>query len=114
MILIVGSAASGKRAYAQSLGYGPEDMSPEADSPAPVLYDLQALVARDPEGAEALLPVLLKKEVVICNEVGSGIIPADPHQRRAREQTGRLCILLAQKAGRVLRLVCGIPQIIKE
>ena len=65
-------------------------------------------------GALALLPALLEKEIVICNEVGSGVIPMDPKQRQSREMTGRLCILLAQRAEKVVRLICGIPQIIKE
>lgn len=113
MILIIGSAASGKRGYAKSLGYTEADMSPALDD-RPVLYDLQELVARDPGGAEALLPALLEKEIVICNEVGSGVIPMDPKQRQSREMTGRLCILLARQAEKVVRLICGIPQIIKE
>lgn len=113
MILVIGSAASGKRDYVQSLGFTEADMSPELDS-GPVLYDLQALVARDPGEAEALLPALWEKEVVICNEVGSGVIPIDQKERQSREMTGRLCILLAQRAEKVVRLICGVPQIIKE
>lgn len=114
MILVIGSAASGKRDYVKSLGYGDGDFSAEINGAEPVVYDVQELVARAPAAAMELLPALMEKEVVICNEVGSGVIPIDRNQRETREQTGRLCILLAQRAEKVVRLVCGFPQIIKE
>jgi len=56
---------------------------------------------------------LIKKDVVICNEVGSGIIPVDRKTRLGREAVGRLCVLLAKKADAVVRMGCGIPNIIK-
>ena len=75
--------------------------------------DVEKLVADDPEGADGLLPALLKKEVVVCSEVGSGVIPIRYEQRQAREATGRLCIQLAARAEKVIRMVAGIPTIIK-
>lgn len=113
MILILGGAASGKRTYLDSLGYGPEDISDGVLDERKVLYGLEKLVFADPEGAEGLLPALLEKEAVACSEVGSGVIPLQYEQRRAREATGRLCVLLAQRADRVVRLVAGIPTVIK-
>jgi len=123
MILIIGGAASGKRTYAKSLGYREEDMADAAQDGQsvlavlgsyPVLYNLQDLVSLAPERADELLPELLKKDVVICNEVGSGVIPAVPRERAAREASGRLCVLLAQRADRVVRMVSGIPVVIKD
>ena len=113
MILIVGACASGKRAFAKTLGYTDADMSPRPEDGCPVLFDLQDAVEEDPANAMALLPLLEKKAVVICNEVGAGVIPADAHKRMAREQTGRLCCALAVKAEQVYRLVAGLPQRIK-
>lgn len=113
MTLIIGSAASGKRSYAASLGYTAADMSDAVLDGRPVVYNLQDLVARDPMGSEALLPALLDKQVVICNEVGSGVIPDNRQDRMAREQTGRLCVLLARRAQRVVRMVCGMPTVLK-
>lgn len=98
MILVVGAAASGKRDYVKSLGYREEDISPALDG-GPVLEGLQDLVYADPMEAEALLPRLLEKEVVICDEVGCGVIPMSYHDRMSREQTGRLCVQLARRAG---------------
>ena len=113
MILILGGAASGKRTYLESLGYGPEDVADGALDDKKVLYGLEKLVAADPEGATALLPALLQKEAVACSEVGSGVIPIRYEQRRAREATGRLCVQLAAHAEKVVRMVSGIPTVIK-
>ena len=113
MILILGGAASGKRTYLASMGYGIEDVADGVLDDKKALYGLEKLVAADPEGAEELLPALLEKEAVACCEVGSGVIPIRYEQRRAREATGRLCILLAARAEKVIRLVAGIPTVIK-
>ena len=48
-------------------------------------------------------------EVVICDEIFSGIVPLDAQDRLWREQTGRLLAALAQTAERVTRVFCGLP-----
>ncbi|WP_417341939.1 bifunctional adenosylcobinamide kinase/adenosylcobinamide-phosphate guanylyltransferase, partial [Evtepia gabavorous] len=52
-------------------------------------------------------------EVVIAPEVGGGVVPVDPVQRQNREAAGRLACLLAQRADRVIRVFCGLPQALK-
>ncbi len=112
MILIIGGAHCGKRAYAASaFGYEFEQMSNQLDD-APVLYDLQALLRN--QDFELLLPALLKKRVVICNEVGCGVVPIDDQDRAWRETVGRACCALANLAQRVIRVQCGIGVVIKE
>ena len=113
MLLVIGGEASGKREYVKCLGYTEEDIACGVLDDRPVLDGLHHLIAENPEASEAWLPRLLEKKVVICNEVGSGIIPATPEGRLCREQTGRMCVLLAQKAERVVRMVCGIPVMLK-
>lgn len=113
MILVLGGAASGKRTYIEALGYGAKDIADGVLDEKKILYGLEKLVAADPERAGELLPELLKKEAVACAEVGSGVIPLQYGQRRAREATGRLCIQLAVNAEKVVRMVAGIPTIIK-
>ncbi len=54
-----------------------------------------------------------KNCVIISDEVGNGIVPADSFEREYREQAGRLLIRLAQKAEGVERVICGIGQKIK-
>ena len=113
MVLIVGGAGSGKRTFARSLGYTDADMADGLLDEKRVICGLEHMVFANPEGAEQLLPELEKKEVVICCEVGSGVIPYDKAERAGREATGRLCVLLAQKASCVVRMVSGIPTVIK-
>jgi len=113
MILIVGGEGSGKRGFARRLGYADEDMADGILDRKPVIFHTEKLTMSDPESAVALSRALMQKEIVICNEVGSGIIPVRPQERRGREATGRLCILLAQEAEAVVRMVCGIPCVIK-
>jgi adenosyl cobinamide kinase/adenosyl cobinamide phosphate guanylyltransferase len=113
MILIIGAMASGKLDYAKSLGYTAEDVADAVLDDRPVLNNLQDMVFADPAGSDALYLPLLQKKVVICNEVGSGVIPITYEERAGREATGRLCIRLAQEASQVVRLVCGIPSVIK-
>ena len=56
---------------------------------------------------------LAQYEVVIATEVGGGVVPVDPVQRQNREAAGRLACLLAQRADRVIRVFCGLPQALK-
>ena len=51
--------------------------------------------------------------IIICDEIGNGVVPMDPMEREYRERTGRLLITLAEKAESVERIICGIPQKIK-
>ena len=74
-------------------------------SPSP-LDDLQ-------EKLRSLADRLSQKEVVIATETGCGVIPLDPRERRNREAAGRLSCLLAERAETVVRVCCGIPQVLK-
>lgn len=51
--------------------------------------------------------------ILITDEIGSGIVPADPFLRAYREQTGRICTELAASCQKVHRVVCGIGTVIK-
>ncbi len=113
MVLILGGFASGKRAFARSLGFRDEDMSADAFDGKPVLYGLESIVRSDPDAAEALSKALLQKKLVLCCEVGSGVVPLDPKDRAYREAVGRLCCKLAKEASAVVRVVAGIPTVIK-
>ena len=50
---------------------------------------------------------------MIAAEVGGGVVPADPDERRKREAAGRLACLLAARADTVIRVCCGIPRLLK-
>ena len=113
MVLIIGGQSSGKLDYVLSLGYTPDMVADGVIDDRPVVYNLQDIISKYPRNASELLPLLENKELVICNEVGSGVIPVIKNDRMAREATGRLCVLLAKKGTKVIRLICGIPTVIK-
>lgn len=115
MVLVIGGLAAGKREYVKrTFGYRDEDFADAVLDDRPVLYNLQDLAAKTDLPEEELVERLLQKDVVICNETGNGIVPVDKAERMARELTGRLCIQLAARADKVVRVICGIPQVLKE
>lgn len=113
MVLVIGGLSSGKRGYVmREYGFSAGELSADCASSAPVLYDLQELISTDAD-SERLYPALLEKKVVICCDISCGIVPVDRAEREKREAVGRLCIRLAAAAERVVRVQCGIPQVIK-
>lgn len=46
--------------------------------------------------------------VIISNEIGCGIVPADAFDRKYRETTGKICTELSVYADSVYRVVCGL------
>lgn len=59
-----------------------------------------------------LLPAL-QHQIVLCDEVGCGIVPLDRAERDWREAVGRLCCALAARADLVVRVTAGLPQVLK-
>ena len=106
MIFVTGPLYAGKREYIQkALGLS------NADFAARAVWDVQKLAA----GAdlEQLADELSKREIVIAAEIGGGLVPLDAGERAAREAAGRLACLLAERADTVLRVCCGLPQVLK-
>ena len=52
--------------------------------------------------------------IFIMNEIGSGIVPIEQEERLWREQVGKVGCLIAENAHTVIRMVCGIPVVIKK
>ncbi|WP_188475903.1 bifunctional adenosylcobinamide kinase/adenosylcobinamide-phosphate guanylyltransferase [Primorskyibacter flagellatus] len=50
---------------------------------------------------------------LVSNEVGSGIVPDTALGRRFREAQGRLNIVMAARADRVVQVVAGLPNVLK-
>ncbi|MDR0862732.1 MAG: bifunctional adenosylcobinamide kinase/adenosylcobinamide-phosphate guanylyltransferase [Oscillospiraceae bacterium] len=114
MVLVIGGKANGKLDFVrQHLGYNNADIANATLDDRPVLNNLQDLMLADPSSAESIFPTLLTKSVIICDEVGSGIVPIDRAARHWREAVGRLCCRLAEQATAVIRLQCGIAILIK-
>ena len=69
------------------------------------------------EDVSMLAEQLIRKNpnvVIVTDEIGYGIVPADPFEREYRETNGRICTELAEYAECVFRVVCGIGKAIKE
>ena len=108
MILVVGGRGAGKRAFVEKqLGYAPRQISDDPAEETPVLYALEALEPLPP------LEALLRREVVVCQEVGCGVVPMDRRERDRREAIGQLCCGLAGRAQAVYRITCGISMRLK-
>ena len=110
MIFVTGPLFAGKREYIQrALNWTDEEFLEKA------VEDVQDLAAEadTPEKLQALADVLARKEVVIAVEVGGGVVPLDPEERKNREAAGRLACLLAARAQTVIRVCCGLPQLLK-
>ena len=131
MIFITGPMFSGKEAYIRNaLKLSKEEFDRRA------VRDAQALIegSRAPqalqEGAEdsrllpevrgseqgdlaALADSLARYEIVIAAEIGGGVVPIDREERLYRERAGRLACLLAERADTVIRVCCGLPQLLK-
>ena len=107
MIFVTGPLFAGKREYIRrALGLSQEEFARRA------VWDVQELAAKAPD-LPALAEELSRKEIVIAAETGGGVVPVDPRERAAREAAGRLACLLARRADTVVRVVCGLPQVLK-
>ncbi len=78
------------------------------------IRDVEEMVRDETVDIEALAGELGRKEIVIASEIGAGVIPMDPKEDRFRQRAGRLSQLLAQKADKVIRVICRIPCVLKE
>lgn len=106
MIFITGPLYAGKRAYiCSALGLSAEELARRA------VWDVQERVLD--ETPEMLAEALSEKEIVIATELGGGVVPVDTRQRAQREAAGRLACLLSERADTVVRVCCGLPQLLK-
>lgn len=107
MIFVTGPLFSGKKEYIRNtLGLSPEEFAKRA------VWDVQELAAESTD-LPALAEELAAYEIVIASEIGGGVVPVDPAERAAREAAGRLACLLARRADTVIRVCCGLPQVLK-
>ncbi len=107
MIFVTGPLFAGKEeTICKRLGWSREDFQKHG------IRDVQELAGKA-EDLAALAEQLAQKAVVIATEVGGGIVPMDAGERHNREQAGRLACLLAERADTVVRVCCGIPQVLK-
>ena len=122
MILIIGGMAQGKLDYVLGqTGFTEKDVARDFENAKkrPVLYGLHDIIAelikdgRDPEREIEELIGVNPDIIVVCNELGCGVVPIDPFERLWRDSVGRVCCRLALNAQRVERILCGLPLVLK-
>ena len=124
MILILGSANSGKRDAAKSL-YGVNTFFDCSRETSESIFDSRAIAnyhllirqileqGGDPVEFTKRLISVNPDAIFIINEIGCGIVPLEKKERIWREACGKCTCLIASKSTTVVRVVCGIPQAIK-
>lgn len=126
MRLILGGYANGRTAYAmQKYQLTAQDCFDAAQQPLTdwqgqrLILHVESLAARwltgEKDPGEEIQSWLekWKDAVVISQEVGCGLVPVEPEQRRFREAVGRLNCLLAESAETVERVCCGLGMQLK-
>ena len=112
MKLILGGYANGRTAYAmQNYQLTESDCFDAAAEPL-ARWNGQRLILH----AEQLVNPWLEQwqnAVLITQEVGCGLVPVTPQQRRLRETVGHFNRLLAECAETVERVCCGLGMRLK-
>lgn len=125
MEMIIGGAYQGKAAYAKAQfpdvdwKFGGEITEEELLKAAGVLGFQEYIrkVLKAGEDLTGLAEKLAQQDpdvILVSEEVGYGIVPADAFERQYREAVGRVCTALAAKSRRVTRVVCGIGTVLKD
>lgn len=110
MILIIGGAYQGKTEYAKEHFGGEYQLVEEYHE----VVRKQMQEGKNPlKEAEKLLE-RGENLVVISNEVGYGLVPLEEEERKYRECVGRVNCFLAQQAEQVIRVVCGIGNVLPK
>lgn len=114
IILITGGAFQGKKEFAK-----------KEFPQIPILSDVHFLI-RD-ELSKGLDEIEIKKDIfskiekdaisgniaVISDDIGFGIVPIDPFERKWREVTGRIITDIAKEAEQFFRVTAGIGERLK-
>ena len=105
-VYVTGPMASGKRDYVlNTLGI------PVAEA----AFEVQEILRERPDlDVVVLAEKLSGYQAITQTEVGAGVIPLSASDREWRERAGRLACLLASRADIVVRMVCGVPIIVKN
>lgn len=117
--LIFGGAYQGKRAYAEMIfpgltwADGEEIPFREIENAAAIdrfhlLVKRWMLAGKSAEDLTEKILGMNRKIIILCDEIGCGLVPVDAFEREYREAAGRVCVELAEHARRVDRVVCGI------
>jgi len=116
MVLVIGGSYQGKYQVAEGIcrreGWEPDIWNQFHEY-------VRTMLSQGKTREDILRQVAEKKKynpnlIIVCNEVGSGIVPMEKEERIYREEVGRICCILAKNASQVIRVVCGVGTEIKH
>ena len=126
MIFVIGGAFQQKREVACKLfGYrlsdfvDGKDCTYEQIKNAKAVYNFHEFILQcmqEEQDLTALAEILQKENpdiLIVSDEIGYGIVPMEQDMRAWRELTGRICCQIAALSDTVVRVVAGIPTVIK-
>ena len=112
MILILGGAWQGKLTWAvREYDLKEDELCDLADGFVPgkrCYYHLEALTF-----SGRPIPVFPEDAIVIAREVGNGVVPMKKKDRLHRELHGAALQELAARAEHVMRIFCGLAEVLK-
>ena len=129
MILVTGGAYQGKLDYAkEEYGLTDDDVFTCEETSTAVGFDekiidhferyVLALIkaGQVPEKAVGMQirAGRYKGKIIICDDISQGLVPMDKTERAWREGVGRTMVKIAEQADRVVRVFCGIPEVLKD
>ena len=121
-VLLIGGAYQGKRQLAARLFHLTDDdfacgetCTAEEFAAAKAIDGLHRYTRRLLAAGISVdnLAEQLRGKIVLCDEIGCGVVPFEKAQDDWREKTGRLCCDLAEHSDLVIRVHAGIGQAIK-
>ncbi len=96
-----------------------EEAAGEGGTPPVIINHFQDFIANFSENPDSLYEYLDRliqngsDLVIICRQVGGGVVPVGRYERNLRELVGRGMCRLVSGAEHVERIVCGLGQVLK-
>ena len=126
MIFIIGGSYQGKREYAQNaFGLTASDVflcteeTTEIDFSKRIIAGIEQFAlgcvkrGEEPKNYWVEHMETLQNSILISDDISCGVVPIDATTRAWREASGRANNYLASEAVQVIRVFCGIGQVIK-
>ncbi|AOR24263.1 bifunctional adenosylcobinamide kinase/adenosylcobinamide-phosphate guanylyltransferase [Clostridium taeniosporum] len=57
---------------------------------------------------------IIKDKIIVCDEIGSGIVPLIKEDRLWREECGKVLQFLSQNSNKVYRIFFGLEEVLKD
>lgn len=124
MILVIGGAFQGKKEYVlKNYDMSENDVfivsDKNIDLNKSIIYNfhiwVHSIINEGDMPVDKINDMLksLSDKIIISDEIGNGVVPTDKTERLYREQNGKVMQILARNADKVIRVYCGIGEVLK-